>query len=340
MWDLTPDTDLLMELRGEYTFESALADLIDNSSQAVWSNGENDRRLIRGKMDASLNRLSKVQAIGCKPPYLVTDGGIRYPSDDKIEKSLLGSFTKCDEVSKFGWTITPVEFQWPEYTVLLHFFLKEEKFATNGPGSKASQKANARLKCIYFPIRQMQANYSHSSQFSNQPRALAVVESTTLIQVDQNEASFVARAEMQNGGFSQAKSIIESSEKLQDDLRMLGMKIKQHEDSIKLRRTQKNKLDVSIFDMQVMLGKYHSSSAPKIENEDHSHLQSEDETTEQILRHEKSAAGILCQLKIHHCTQASHLTLTKDVLGAVATFGKVDDEFYCSLSFCIMPSNI
>ena len=75
-----------------------------------------------------------------------------------------------------------------------------------------------------------------------------------------------------------------------------------------------------------MLGKYHSSSAPKIENEDHSHLQSEDETTEQILRHEKSAAGILCQLKTRHFTQASHLTLTKDVLGAVATLGKVDEE--------------
>ncbi|XP_004307994.1 PREDICTED: uncharacterized protein LOC101315387 [Fragaria vesca subsp. vesca] len=41
MWDLTPDTDLLKELPQEYTFETALADLIDNSLQAVWSN---DRR--------------------------------------------------------------------------------------------------------------------------------------------------------------------------------------------------------------------------------------------------------------------------------------------------------
>ncbi|XWS61334.1 hypothetical protein CRYUN_Cryun07bG0117500 [Craigia yunnanensis] len=146
------------------------------------------------------------------------------------------------------------------------------------------------------------------------------------MQMDQNEASFVARSEMQNGGFLQAKSIIESSEKLQDDLRMLGMKIKQHEDSIKLLKTQKNKLDDSILDIQVMLGKYHSSSAPKIENKDHSHIESEEETTEQILRHEKSAAGILCQLKARHGTQASHLNLTKDVLGAVATLGKVDDE--------------
>ena len=28
MWDLTPDTDLLKELPEEYTFETALADLI------------------------------------------------------------------------------------------------------------------------------------------------------------------------------------------------------------------------------------------------------------------------------------------------------------------------
>ncbi|XP_022723430.1 protein DEFECTIVE IN MERISTEM SILENCING 3-like isoform X2 [Durio zibethinus] len=167
---------------------------------------------------------------------------------------------------------------------------------------------------------------NQSLQFSSQPRPSALVDSTTSMQVDKNEASFVARDEMQNGEFSQAKSIIESSKKLQDDLRMLGMKIKQHEDSIKLLKTQKNKLDDSILDMQVMLGKYHSSSAPKTENKDQLHLQSEEETTEQILRHEKSAAGILCQLKTRHGTQASHLTLTKDVLGPVAALGKVDDE--------------
>ncbi|XWS48575.1 hypothetical protein CRYUN_Cryun13aG0088500 [Craigia yunnanensis] len=168
--------------------------------------------------------------------------------------------------------------------------------------------------------------FPSNHQFSSQPRPLAVVSSTTSIQVYQNEVSFIARDETQNGEFSQAKSIIESSEKLQDDLRMLGMKIKQHEDSIRLLKIQKNKLDDSILDMQVMLGKYHSSSAPTIENKDHSHLQSEEETTEQILRHEKSAAAILCQLKTLHGTQASLLTSTKDVLGVVATLGKVDDE--------------
>lgn len=31
MWDLTPDTDLLLELPEEYTFEAAIADLIVSS---------------------------------------------------------------------------------------------------------------------------------------------------------------------------------------------------------------------------------------------------------------------------------------------------------------------
>ncbi|XP_060971270.1 structural maintenance of chromosomes flexible hinge domain-containing protein GMI1 isoform X4 [Cannabis sativa] len=46
MWDLTPDTDILREVPESYTFESALADLIDNSLQAVWANSNNDRKLV------------------------------------------------------------------------------------------------------------------------------------------------------------------------------------------------------------------------------------------------------------------------------------------------------
>ncbi|KAI3883467.1 hypothetical protein MKX03_025923 [Papaver bracteatum] len=98
MWDLTPCTDLLTELPESYTFVTALADLIDNSLQAVWSNNTNERKMISvtvdearisifdtgpgmdeteensiakwGEMGASLHRLSKRQAVGGKPPYL------------------------------------------------------------------------------------------------------------------------------------------------------------------------------------------------------------------------------------------------------------------------------
>lgn len=99
MWDLTPDTDLLTVVPKQYTFETALADLIDNSLQAVWCNGAKDRRFISveinqdklsifdtglgmddndenhivkwGKMGASTHRALRVKAIGCKPPYLL-----------------------------------------------------------------------------------------------------------------------------------------------------------------------------------------------------------------------------------------------------------------------------
>ncbi|XP_073032528.1 structural maintenance of chromosomes flexible hinge domain-containing protein GMI1 isoform X1 [Primulina eburnea] len=98
MWDLTPDTDLLKELPDEYTFETALADLIDNSLQAVWSNHPGEKRLISvylrknrisifdtgpgmdganekivkwGKMGASMHREEREQGIGGKPPYLM-----------------------------------------------------------------------------------------------------------------------------------------------------------------------------------------------------------------------------------------------------------------------------
>ncbi|KAH7543839.1 hypothetical protein JRO89_XS15G0028400 [Xanthoceras sorbifolium] len=288
MWDLTPDTDLLMELPEEYTFETALADLIDNSLQAVWTNGRNERRLISvdiaedsisifdtgpgmdssdensivkwGKMGASLHRSYKEKAIGGKPPYLMpffgmfgyggpiasmhlgrsalvssktkvsktvytlhlkreallrcsdseltwrTKGGVRSPTESEIEKSPHGSFTEvqiskpklknldkfqllcnlkdiyfpyiqCDEVSKTGKTTRPIEFQvngvdlaeieggevaitnlhscnGPEFVLQLHFPPQHDSATSSSHGAGSSQEANARLKCVYFPIKE------------------------------------------------------------------------------------------------------------------------------------------------------------------------------------------
>ncbi|XP_010267598.1 PREDICTED: protein DEFECTIVE IN MERISTEM SILENCING 3 isoform X2 [Nelumbo nucifera] len=120
--------------------------------------------------------------------------------------------------------------------------------------------------------------------------------------------------------------IIDKSKKLQDDVQKLGLKIKHHEENLKFLKAVTNDLDESILDIQVSLGKYHSSSEAKIETENLNHFQTEEDTIEQILRQEKSAAGILCQLKMRHGTQASYLPLTKDVLGIVATLGKVDND--------------
>lgn len=53
---------------------------------------------------------------------------------------------------------------------------------------------------------------------------------------------------------------------------------------------------------------------------------SEQETIEHILRHENSAAAILCQFKTHHQSQDSHPSWMKDVVGVVATLGNVEDD--------------
>lgn len=75
----------------------------------------------------------------------------------------------------------------------------------------------------------------------------------------------------------------------------------------------------------VILGKYHSSAPPTTEDNSLSNG-GDEETTEQILKRDQSAAGIWCQLKNSHGTQAPVLALSKDVVGIVATLGKVDDE--------------
>ncbi|MCD7454120.1 hypothetical protein HAX54_023538 [Datura stramonium] len=89
---------------------------------------------------------------------------------------------------------------------------------------------------------------------------------------------------------------------------------------------QKEQLDNSILDMQVALGQYQTVIKSGSANGELPQVRSEEETIEHILKHEKSAAGIWCQLKTHHGTQASQLPLMKDVLGIVALLGKVDDD--------------
>nr|GEU95942.1 protein defective in meristem silencing 3-like isoform X1 [Tanacetum cinerariifolium] len=110
--------------------------------------------------------------------------------------------------------------------------------------------------------------------------------------------------------------------KIENDMMLLGNKIKQHEENIKYLRYHKNILDDAISDMQVTLGKYHSSTTPKVENDDLSHMQSEDATVENIMKHEKSVAAIFSQLKRNR-NQTAHF---RDVLDIVATLGKVDND--------------
>lgn len=97
-WNITPDPELLGSLPQDYTLETALADILDNSLQAVWANSPGERRLISvtlsrdkitifdsgqgmdsttensiakwGTMGSSKHRCVRVSAIGGKPPFL------------------------------------------------------------------------------------------------------------------------------------------------------------------------------------------------------------------------------------------------------------------------------
>ncbi|XP_018675580.2 protein DEFECTIVE IN MERISTEM SILENCING 3 isoform X1 [Musa acuminata AAA Group] len=130
--------------------------------------------------------------------------------------------------------------------------------------------------------------------------------------------------EMRDGEIPDVDFIKSHSQKLEDELQKLGLKIKHHEDNLKFLKAQVNSIDESILDMQVNLGKYHSS-AGAVDNNDFSAANTEKQTIENILKQEQTAAGIICQLKVYHAVQASKLPLTKDVLGIVATLGKVND---------------
>ncbi|KAL3726706.1 hypothetical protein ACJRO7_031582 [Eucalyptus globulus] len=166
---------------------------------------------------------------------------------------------------------------------------------------------------------------NNDSQPSVNTTALPGQDSLALVVVDQNEVSANANSRVPIGGDLQAYTSINSSKRLHNDLQSLGLKIKWHEDKIKSLRAQSNILYDSILEKRVILGMYHSSAAPIAEDSSLSDGGA-DETTEQILKHDKSAAGIWCQLKNIHGTQAPILALSKDVIGIVATLGKVNDE--------------
>ncbi|XP_068316656.1 protein DEFECTIVE IN MERISTEM SILENCING 3-like [Pyrus communis] len=107
-----------------------------------------------------------------------------------------------------------------------------------------------------------------------------------------------------------------------------NLEIKRHEDNIKFLQNEINRLGESLLELQGSLAKHQSANGIAITNENGPATEEED----QILRHEKSAAGLLCRLKLlesQHATQALNLALTKDVLGIVgivATLGRVDDD--------------
>ncbi|KAM7268694.1 hypothetical protein ACFE04_010860 [Oxalis oulophora] len=129
-----------------------------------------------------------------------------------------------------------------------------------------------------------------------------------------------------NGGFLLAESLIANpTERLQADLLELGKKVHIHEGRIKILKAQAAEVQESILDLDVTLGKYASSNVRKKVTEDHSQGPSEQEIIEEILRHEKCAAGIVCHLIKSH-PSIDQFPWAREVIGVVAILGKVDDE--------------
>ncbi|KAH0691664.1 hypothetical protein KY289_019022 [Solanum tuberosum] len=125
------------------------------------------------------------------------------------------------------------------------------------------------------------------------------------------------RGIMQNGT---AKAVICKSKKLEDAVKEIGLQIKHYEDNIKFLEGQKNRLDDSILDIEVALGKIYSASGTGSENKESSNGKNELETIEEILTLNS------CQLPTHNGTQITHIPYMKDVIGMVALLGKVDDD--------------
>ncbi|XP_057546067.1 protein DEFECTIVE IN MERISTEM SILENCING 3-like isoform X1 [Amaranthus tricolor] len=153
-------------------------------------------------------------------------------------------------------------------------------------------------------------------------QALVVQNVPALQRADSSNAFLNNGNDVPNETLPFANNLMSSSKRLQDELENSGSKLKQHEDNLKFLKTQQNQLDDAILDLQVSLGKYISSGAPKTQDGDNSQIRSEAETIEQILKHENSAAGIYCQFK----NQLSNITFFEDVLGVVASLGKVEDD--------------
>ncbi|KAL8127011.1 protein DEFECTIVE IN MERISTEM SILENCING 3-like isoform X2 [Apium graveolens] len=147
--------------------------------------------------------------------------------------------------------------------------------------------------------------------------------SSPALLVDQGWHDITVKSEPESETLSQAERALK---KLQEALEKKGRILKKHEENIKFLTRQENTLNDTILDLQVTLGKYHSSNRPMMERGNLSQEESEVENIQRNLKHTNSAAGVVCQLKTRHSTRGSQFPLTKGILGIVATLGKVDDD--------------
>ncbi|TVU23047.1 hypothetical protein EJB05_32777 [Eragrostis curvula] len=104
----------------------------------------------------------------------------------------------------------------------------------------------------------------------------------------------------------------------------LTLKVNHHEGNIKFLKSELNAIEETCIDLGIKLGNYHASAAASANND--TSQEAEGRTIQSILDLDKTAAGIICQLKVDHHETASKMPLVKNILGIVATLGKVNDD--------------
>ncbi|PKA45830.1 hypothetical protein AXF42_Ash018381 [Apostasia shenzhenica] len=116
------------------------------------------------------------------------------------------------------------------------------------------------------------------------------------------------------------------SQKEQDSMQKVTQEVKHHEDNIKFLKSHVNAIDESIHSLQGELKECHSSNMAVEVNDDITFVNSEKQTIDQIRQLDQTAASIICQVQDQHGLMASTLRCTKDIVGILASLGKVNDK--------------
>ncbi|KAJ4752579.1 Protein DEFECTIVE IN MERISTEM SILENCING 3 [Rhynchospora pubera] len=123
---------------------------------------------------------------------------------------------------------------------------------------------------------------------------------------------------------SDAQVLKMKSERLEDELKKLGLKVKHHEDNLRFLKSEIDSIDEAILDKQVSLGRCNSKSP---QDSTVNNLQvAEEDTLKSIMKEGGSAAALICQMKYHYSVKALKVPLMKDILGIVATLCRVNDD--------------
>ncbi|PUZ58857.1 hypothetical protein GQ55_5G541300 [Panicum hallii var. hallii] len=112
---------------------------------------------------------------------------------------------------------------------------------------------------------------------------------------------------------------------MEEKLKSLGLKVKHHDENLRFLKSEINAIEEVCVDLAIKLGNYHTSVAAVATN-DTSTEEAEQRTIRSILDQDKTAAALVCQLKVRYHERTSNMPLMKDILGFVATLGKVNDD--------------